>query len=91
MEYALGVSPGLHPAVKTALEELSNDIAKSVGITLIGNRLTLRTTIMEGKKRKDLELSAVILSVDDGSVCDYCKQSHEWDFCRKMEDDTIPQ
>lgn len=78
---------------KQTLRVLHEHLAKVMGVTLIGNRLTVRFEGPPiGKKRgPNREVHMIILEVEDGIPCDYCQQTHDESFCPKEHADEVPQ
>lgn len=70
--------------IDPTVEEFRKELAKVLGVTVIGNRITLRHS-----KRKEIHM--IVLEVDDGRLCDYCGQSHDEYFCPKEYADEVSQ
>jgi hypothetical protein len=69
-----------HPIhLEQTLDELRNivHVKGGAGITIQGNRVTIRW----GNPMRDVHM--VLLSVNDGTKCPYCKKDHaEDDWCQ---------
>jgi len=67
--------------IENILDELRKIVNKGgAGITITGNRVTIRW----GNPLKHVHMA--ILSVEDGEVCEFCKENHIANYCEAREE-----